>query len=81
MTLPESTALLLALPRRQRLSEAIWQCASFWNCESPAAQDTPLHGYLLKDPKCLFDDVPPNNPHLAVVPAGQDVGKAKTETP
>jgi hypothetical protein len=23
-----------------------------------------LHGYLLKDPRCLFDDVPPDNPYL-----------------
>jgi hypothetical protein len=35
-----------------------------------------LHGYLLKDPKCLFDDVPPNNPHLSIARAGQDSGKA-----
>ena len=26
-----------------------------------------LHSYLLEDLKCLFDDVPPNNPHLSVV--------------
>ena len=41
---------------------------NLWNCEVAGPRKTHrLHGYLLKDPKCLFDDVPPNNPHLAVV--------------
>jgi hypothetical protein len=31
----------------------------------------------LKDPRCLFDDVPPNNPHLSVV---QGEGKTGAET-
>jgi hypothetical protein len=29
-----------------------------------------LHGYLLQDPKYLFDDVPPDNPYLTL-PGGE----------
>jgi hypothetical protein len=51
---------------------------NIWNCEVAGPRKTHrLHGYLLKDPKCLFDDVPPNNPYLSVL---QDSGKAKRET-
>ena len=51
---------------------------NIWNCEVAGPRKTHrLHGYLLKDPKCLFDEPPPNNPYLSVV---QDTGKAGTET-
>jgi hypothetical protein len=40
---------------------------NLWNCEVSGPRKTHrLHGYLLKDPQCLFDDVPPNNPHLSL---------------
>jgi integrating conjugative element relaxase (TIGR03760 family) len=53
---------------------------NLWNCEVSGPRKTHrLHGYLLKDPQCLFDDVPPNNPHLSLVPAGQEAGRAGTE--
>jgi integrating conjugative element relaxase (TIGR03760 family) len=51
---------------------------NLWNCEVAGPRKSHrLHGYLLKDPKCLFDDAPPNNPHLSIV---QDTGKGKSET-
>jgi hypothetical protein len=41
---------------------------NIWNCEVAGPRKTHrLHGYLLKDPKCLFDDVPPNNPYLSIL--------------
>jgi hypothetical protein len=50
---------------------------NLWNCEvSGLRKMHRLHGYLLKDPQCLFDDVPPNNPHLSLVLAGQEAGRA-----
>ncbi|MDR0578736.1 MAG: TraI domain-containing protein [Candidatus Accumulibacter sp.] len=52
----------LALHRKQENG------LNLWHCEVAGPRKTHrLHGYLLKDPKCLFDDVPPNNPHLALV--------------
>jgi hypothetical protein len=55
---------------------------NLWHCQVTGPRKTHrLHGYLLKDPKCLFDDLPPNNPHLALARAGQDVGKAKETSP
>ncbi|MDR2451842.1 MAG: DNA-binding domain-containing protein [Candidatus Accumulibacter sp.] len=54
---------------------------NLWHCEVAGPLKTHrLHGCLLKDPKALFDDAPPNNPHLALMRAGQDSGKAKAET-
>ena len=54
---------------------------NLWHCEVSGPRKTHrLHGYLLKDPQCLFTDVPPNNPHLALVQTGQDSGKTKAET-
>jgi integrating conjugative element relaxase (TIGR03760 family) len=51
---------------------------NIWHCEVAGPRKTHrLHGYLLKDPKCLFDEVPPNNPYLSLI---QGAGKAKTET-
>jgi integrating conjugative element relaxase (TIGR03760 family) len=51
---------------------------NIWNCEVAGPRKTHrLHGYLLKDPKCLFDDVPPNNPYLSVV---KGAGKTRAET-
>jgi hypothetical protein len=50
---------------------------NIWNCEVAGPRKTHrLHGYLLKDLQCLFDDVPPNNPHLSLIPAGQEAGRA-----
>jgi hypothetical protein len=54
----------LGLHRKQENS------LNLWNCEVAGPRKTRrLHGYLLQDSKHLFDDVPPNNPHLALVPA------------
>jgi hypothetical protein len=40
---------------------------NIWICEVAGPRKTHrLHGYLLKSPKCLFDDAPPNNPYLSV---------------
>lgn len=51
---------------------------NLWTCEVAGPRKTHrLHGYLLKDPKCLFDETPPNNPYLAVVPS---TGKSGTES-
>ena len=50
---------------------------NIWHCEVSGPRKTHrLHGYLLKDPQCLFTDMPLNNPHLALAQAGQDSGKA-----
>jgi hypothetical protein len=50
---------------------------NIWNCEVAGPRKTHrLHGYLLKDPKCLFDDVPPNNPYLSIL---NGTGKTKAE--
>ncbi|MCW5706966.1 MobH family relaxase [Shinella sp.] len=41
---------------------------NIWTCEVTGPRKARrLHGYLLKDPRILFDDVPPNNPYLAVL--------------
>ncbi|TFY92846.1 relaxase [Pseudomonas nabeulensis] len=38
---------------------------NIWTCEVTGPRKTRrLHGYLLEDPKYLFDEVPPNNPYL-----------------
>ncbi|MDR2452445.1 MAG: TraI domain-containing protein [Candidatus Accumulibacter sp.] len=50
---------------------------NIWNCEVAGPRKTHrLHGYLLKDPKCLFDETPPNNPYLSIL---QGAEKTKTE--
>jgi hypothetical protein len=44
---------------------------NIWTCEVTGLRKSRrLHGYLLQDPKCLFDDLPPDNPYLAL-PAGE----------
>ena len=54
---------------------------NLWTCEVSGPRKTHrLHGYLLKDPKCLFNEMPPNNPHLSIAQAGQDSGKVRAET-
>ena len=38
---------------------------NIWTCEVTGPRKSRrLHGYLLADPRHLFDDVPPNNPYL-----------------
>lgn len=38
---------------------------NIWTCEVTGARKSrQLHGYLLSDPRQLFEDVPPNNPYL-----------------
>lgn len=40
---------------------------NIWTCEVTGPRKSRrLHGYLLKDPRLLFDVVPPNNPYLSV---------------
>lgn len=71
------------LARQEKLTELDWVQKRFeklqlhrkqpnglniWSCEVTGPRKTRrLHGYLLKDPRLLFDDVPPNNPYLAVM--------------
>jgi hypothetical protein len=56
---------------------------NLWHCEVSEPRKTRrLHGYLLKDSKHLFDDMPSNNPHLShlsLVQAGQAAGNARAE--
>ncbi|KRW68054.1 relaxase [Pseudomonas sp. TTU2014-105ASC] len=41
---------------------------NIWTCEITGPRKTRrLHGYLVIEPHCLFDDVPPNNPYLHLV--------------
>ncbi|EDY8730829.1 TPA: TraI domain-containing protein [Salmonella enterica subsp. enterica serovar Agona] len=41
---------------------------NIWTCEVTGPRKTRrLHGYLIKEPQCLFDEVPPNNPYLRLV--------------
>ena len=41
---------------------------NIWTCEiTGPRRSRRLHGYLLNNPDMLFDDLPPNNPYLAVV--------------
>ncbi|RWT23330.1 relaxase [Raoultella planticola] len=43
---------------------------NIWTCEvTGPRRSRRLHGYLLADPTCLFDEVPPNNPYLTLVTA------------
>ena len=49
----------LQLHRKQASGLNIWTC----EVEGPR-KSRRLHGYLLVDPRHLFEEVPPNNPHL-----------------
>ena len=49
----------LQLHRKQDSGLNIWTCEVMGPRKSRR-----LHGYLLADPRILFDDVPPNNPYL-----------------
>lgn len=41
---------------------------NIWTCQVTGPRKSRrLHGYLLKDPRSLFDDVPPNNPYLSIM--------------
>lgn len=41
---------------------------NIWTCEVTGPRKSRrLHGYLLKDPRHLFDEVPPNNPYLSLL--------------
>ncbi|MCF5371037.1 conjugal transfer nickase/helicase domain-containing protein, partial [Pseudomonas sp. PA-4-8C] len=43
---------------------------NIWTCEvNGPRKSRKLHGYLLIDPLLLFNDIPMNNPYLAVLPA------------
>jgi hypothetical protein len=40
---------------------------NIWTCEVTGPRKSRrLHGYLLQDPKHVFDEIPPNNPYLSV---------------
>ncbi|MQU09429.1 MobH family relaxase [Pseudomonas helleri] len=40
---------------------------NIWTCEVTGPRKSrQIHGYLLSDAKCLFDDIPPNNPYLSL---------------
>ncbi|HCF1530061.1 TPA: MobH family relaxase [Pseudomonas aeruginosa] len=44
---------------------------NIWTCEVTGPRKSRrLHGYLLQDPTCLFDESPPNNPYLSLQPQG-----------
>ncbi len=41
---------------------------NIWTCEVTGPRKSRrLHGYLLREPSSLFDEVPPNNPYLSVL--------------
>ena len=41
---------------------------NIWTCEVTGPRKSRrLHGYLLQEPKQLFDEIPPNNPYLTVI--------------
>lgn len=41
---------------------------NIWTCEVTGPRKSRrLHGYLLENPGCLFDEVPPNNPYLSLL--------------
>ncbi|MBI6641965.1 DNA-binding domain-containing protein, partial [Pseudomonas synxantha] len=44
---------------------------NIWTCEVTGPRKSRrLHGYLLQDPTCLFEESPPNNPYLCLQPQG-----------
>ena len=49
----------LQLHRKQESSRNIWTCEV-----TGPRKSRRLHGYLLKEPRQLFEEVPPNNPYL-----------------
>lgn len=43
---------------------------NIWTCEITGPRKSKrLHGYLLDDPRRIFDTIPPNNPYLSIVRA------------
>ncbi|MCC4113937.1 TraI domain-containing protein [Aromatoleum toluclasticum] len=52
----------LQLHRKQHDGLNIWTCAV-----TGPRKSRRLYGYLLEDPRVLFTDMPPNNPHLSLV--------------
>lgn len=70
------------LARQEKVSELEWVQKRFeklqlhrkqsnglniWTCKVTGPRKSRrLHGYLLKDPRLLFDEVPPNNPYLSI---------------
>lgn len=50
------------LHRKQKNGLNIWTC----DVTGPRISRR-LHGYLLQEPKQLFDEIPPNNPYLTVI--------------
>ncbi|ASD11707.1 MobH family relaxase [Pseudomonas aeruginosa] len=73
---------ITALAKHEKLQEWHWVQKRFerlqlhlkqasglnlWTCEVTGPRKSRrLHGYLLANPKQLFDDMPPNNPYLSV---------------
>lgn len=73
---------ITALAKQEKLQEWHWVQKRFerlqlhlkqasglnlWTCEVTGPRKSRrLHGYLLANPKQLFDDMPPNNPYLSV---------------
>jgi hypothetical protein len=50
---------------------------NIWTCEVTGSRKTRcVHGYLLDNPKCLFDDLPANNPYLSSIHSGSMNGMA-----
>ena len=54
----------LKLHRKQRNGFNIWTCEV-----SGPRKSRRLHGYLLGEPRRIFDEVPPNNPYLRLIEA------------
>ena len=49
---------------------------NIWTCEVTGPRKSrKLHGYLLDDPRTLFNDTPPNNPHLSLLPSSAAASK------
>ena len=46
---------------------------NIWTCEVTGPRKSRrLHGYLLEDPRDLFQEIPPNNPYLAIASVNKD---------
>lgn len=55
---------------------------NIWTCEVTGPRKSRrLHGYLLLDPRRLFDDVPINNPYLTVLPVSEAAVRPGTHRP
>lgn len=77
---------VMAITRQQKLEAWEWVQKRFeklslhrkqasglniWTCEVTGPRKSKqLHGYLLSNPRALFDDLPPNNPFLQLVVRG-----------